>query len=148
MDPGIGYAEPRLGPRKRDPLIPNDWSAISGKFIGAPRAIRHQSGRPSSGSLIAAKDSVILAHFLCHHAANLGDPFPALCANKNASFLAHFSPVGYRDVKGADNGISLIAIRYREEGPLIPDDRPAIYGRPLETAEKHTANPGDPLSAP
>ena len=34
MDPKIGYAYPRLGPRKRAPLIPNDWSAISGRRMG------------------------------------------------------------------------------------------------------------------
>ena len=58
MTPEIGYPHPRLGLRKRAPLIPNAWSAIYGQPMGKSRPSHHQSGRPSSWALIAAKDGI------------------------------------------------------------------------------------------
>ena len=54
MDPKIGYHYPRLGPRQRDPLIPNAWSVASWRS----RRTRYKSGRPSLWALIAASDAI------------------------------------------------------------------------------------------
>ena len=49
MGPKIGYSYPRLGPRKREPLIRNDRCAISGRPRGNRGQATANPGGPLSG---------------------------------------------------------------------------------------------------
>ena len=59
-----------------------------------------------------------------------------------------FYPIGYRGGKDRDNGQSLVAIRGEEDGPIICDDWPMIYGRARENVGQPAANLRHPLSRP
>ena len=58
------------------------------------------------------------------------------------------NPLANESVRTVGNTISSSANRFRQEGPLIPNDRSAIYGRPMGHRGQPAANPGDALSGP
>ena len=73
--------------------------------------------------------------------------FYPLIENKSAPFFTTFHPIGYRDVKAPDNGISICAFRGKEEVPdnsqrLAHDLRKIL----IKNHGQSTANLGDPLS--
>ena len=54
---------------------------------------------------------------------------PALNREYERPIFPTFQPIGDRDVKASDKGVSLFAIRGQEEGPIILNDWSVIYGR-------------------
>ena len=89
--------------------------------MGKSRPIRRQSGRPSFGTLIAANDSLILAHF-SHSDIGLG--------------------------MGPKIGFPYLRLGFIKRTAQIPNNRSAIYGRSWGNRDQFATNPGDPLSGP